>query len=168
MRLKTLAISDTHLGEETSFLSFPRGLQHLWTIFREGPAFWRPIFSNLQKGDTVAVDQLILVGDIADRTLSSTPQISAHGHRLGHNSRDTGVPRGWQRTRRKRPGPSVPANWAVGRTPSVRRIVFGSRAGAGAERRIGDYGSPMVGSGRQRKGRLRKGRGSYADLGCAL
>lgn len=41
-RLKLLAVSDTHLGEETSLLSFPRGLQHLWTTLREDPAFWKP------------------------------------------------------------------------------------------------------------------------------
>jgi len=34
MRLKLLAISDTHLGEDTSLISFPRGHQHLWTMLR--------------------------------------------------------------------------------------------------------------------------------------
>jgi metallophosphoesterase superfamily enzyme len=38
-KLKLLAISDTHLGEETSLLSFPRGLQQLWRILsRATPA----------------------------------------------------------------------------------------------------------------------------------
>lgn len=80
MRLRTLAISDTHLGEETSLLSFPRGLQHLWSTLRENPAFWEPVFPGFKEGDRVAVDELILVGDVADRTLSSTSQISAHSH----------------------------------------------------------------------------------------
>ena len=35
MRLKILAISDTHLGEETSLLSFPHGRQYLWQTLRE-------------------------------------------------------------------------------------------------------------------------------------
>lgn len=81
-RLKLLAVSDTHLGEETSLLSFPRGLQHVWTTLREDPAFWKPVFPDFEKGDKVMVDELVLVGDIPDRTLSSTSQISGHTHAL--------------------------------------------------------------------------------------
>jgi len=81
-RLKLLAVSDTHLGEETSLLSFPRGLQHVWTTLREDPAFWKPVFPDFEKGDKVMVDELVLVGDIPDRTLSSTSQISGHAHAL--------------------------------------------------------------------------------------
>ena len=81
-RLRLLAVSDTHLGEETSLLSFPRGLQHVWTTLREDPAFWKPVFPDFKKGDKVVVDELVLVGDIPDRTLSSTSQISGHSHAL--------------------------------------------------------------------------------------
>jgi hypothetical protein len=57
MDLQILAISDTHLGEDTSFLSFPRGRQHLWQVLRS---------------------TLILVGDIPDSALSSMSQTITH------------------------------------------------------------------------------------------
>jgi hypothetical protein len=83
-RLKLLAISDTHLGEETSLLSFPRGIQHVWTTLADDPDFWRPVFPDFvpdfEGGKKVEVEELVLVGDIPDRTLSSTSQISAHTH----------------------------------------------------------------------------------------
>jgi hypothetical protein len=67
MRLKVLALSDTHLGEDTSLLGFPQALQHLWEVLRKhlGGSLDQP----------VEVDELVLVGDNADRTLSSTSQI---------------------------------------------------------------------------------------------
>jgi hypothetical protein len=84
MRLKVLAISDTHLGEETSLLSFPQGLQHVWsTLVQE---FWGNLFPEFDpdpKKDPrkqVEIEELILLGDIADRTLSSTSQIYNHCH----------------------------------------------------------------------------------------
>jgi predicted MPP superfamily phosphohydrolase len=84
MRLKVLAISDTHLGEETSLLSFPQGLQHVWsTLVHE---FWGNLFPEFDpdpKKDPrkqVEIEELILLGDIADRTLSSTSQIYNHYH----------------------------------------------------------------------------------------
>jgi hypothetical protein len=71
MRLKCLAISDTHVGEPNSLLSFPRGLQELWyalrTKFNDNSV--DPIKTPLE------VDELILLGDIPDRTLSSTSEI---------------------------------------------------------------------------------------------
>jgi hypothetical protein len=83
-KLKLLAISDTHLGEETSLLSFPRGLQHLWQTLSEDEGyegFWEPVFGEgLKEGEKVEVEELVLVGDIPDRTLSSTSQISASTH----------------------------------------------------------------------------------------
>ena len=81
-RLKVLAISDTHLGEETSLLSFPRGLQHLWHIFAENQDFWKPIFGADfdPRRDRIEVEDLVLLGDVVDRSLSSTSQISAHAH----------------------------------------------------------------------------------------
>lgn len=65
MHLKFLAISDTHLGEGTSFLSFPRGLQHLW----------RTLLDNFGGGQKFQIDELILVGDIADTSLASISQV---------------------------------------------------------------------------------------------
>jgi hypothetical protein len=79
-KLKLLAISDTHLGEETSLLSFPRGLQQLWQTLARDANFWRPIFPDFDPDERVQVEDLVLVGDISDRTLSSTSQISANTH----------------------------------------------------------------------------------------
>lgn len=33
--LKILAISDTHLGEDSSLLSYPHGRQHLWEVLQD-------------------------------------------------------------------------------------------------------------------------------------
>ena len=79
-KLKLLAISDTHLGEETSLLSFPRGLQQLWRTLAKDKAFWAPIFPDFDPDKRVQVEDLVLLGDIPDRTLSSTSQISANTH----------------------------------------------------------------------------------------
>jgi len=80
-RLRLLAISDTHLGEETSLLSFPHGLQHLWSTLQK---FWGELFPGFDpEGDPreqVEIDELILVGDVPDRTLSSTSQVYNHCH----------------------------------------------------------------------------------------
>lgn len=75
MRLKFLAISDTHLGEETSILSFPHGRQHLWRVLR--PPFGSDVFDANNK-EKLEIDEMILMGDIPDRTLSSTSQIITH------------------------------------------------------------------------------------------
>lgn len=82
MRLKILAISDTHLGKGTSLLSFPCGLQWLWKTLAQDQDFWRPIFPGFdpKKEEKIQVDELVLLGDIPDRTLSSTPQISSCTH----------------------------------------------------------------------------------------
>jgi hypothetical protein len=69
MKLKLLAISDTHLGEESSLLTFPQGRQHLWQTLRS--TFGSP-------DEPIEVDKAILLGDIPDRTLSSTSQIITH------------------------------------------------------------------------------------------
>lgn len=71
MNLKYLVISDTHLGEPSSLLSFPAGLQHLWQTLRS--AFGHSAAEELDK---IHVDEVILLGDIPDRTLSSTTQIT--------------------------------------------------------------------------------------------
>ncbi|HEU5072868.1 MAG TPA: metallophosphoesterase [Polyangiaceae bacterium] len=62
---KFLAVSDTHLGEDSSILSYKPGRSHLYDALR----------NKLGDGDEFEVDELVLVGDIADRTLSSTSQI---------------------------------------------------------------------------------------------
>lgn len=77
MKLQFLAISDTHLGEDTSLLSFPHGLQRLWDALRG--AFADPGAPPSDGGDLegrICVEELILLGDIPDRTLSSTAQIT--------------------------------------------------------------------------------------------
>ena len=63
MDLKLLAISDTHLGEDTSLLDYPEGRHHLLEVLRGA------------LGHGANVGELILVGDIPDRTLSSTREI---------------------------------------------------------------------------------------------
>ena len=68
MQLKILAISDTHLGEETSLLSFPHGCHHLYVTLQK-------YFGG---GKRFNVEELILIGDITDRTLSSTSQLITH------------------------------------------------------------------------------------------
>ena len=70
MKFKILAISDTHLGEETSLLSYPIGIQHLWRVLRQ-------TFSNNPE-KKFDVEEMILVGDIPDRALASTSQIITH------------------------------------------------------------------------------------------
>ncbi len=63
MRLKYLVISDTHVGEPNSLLSFPIGLQELWYSLRTkfGQDNSAPLNTPLE------VDELILLGDIPDR-----------------------------------------------------------------------------------------------------
>jgi len=63
MKLKILAISDTHLGEETSLLSYPIGVQHLWKVLRQ-------TFSDNPE-EKFDVEEMILLGDIPDRALAS-------------------------------------------------------------------------------------------------
>jgi hypothetical protein len=65
---KLMAISDTHLGEDCSLLSFPQARWHLWKTLRQ----------KLGRGKKFSVDELVLVGDIPDRCLSSTSQIISH------------------------------------------------------------------------------------------
>lgn len=76
MRLKLMAISDTHLGEDTSLLSFPHGRQHLWKTLRDH--FGEKPDKKGDERKRFDVDEVILMGDITDRTLSSTSQIITH------------------------------------------------------------------------------------------
>ncbi len=65
MSLRFLAISDTHLGEGTSLLTFPQGRQHLLTaLYNEFG------IRNIQ--------ELILVGDAIDTALASMSQVITH------------------------------------------------------------------------------------------
>ena len=75
-RLQLLAISDTHLGEDTSLLSFPHGRQHLWKVLRQTFGTYDPANPDASRG--FEVEQMILMGDIPDRTLSSTSEIITH------------------------------------------------------------------------------------------
>jgi hypothetical protein len=68
MNLRLLAVSDTHLGEDCSLLSFPQGRRHLWEVLRD----------QFGQGGDFSVDEMILMGDIPDRNLSSTSQIITH------------------------------------------------------------------------------------------
>jgi len=64
---KLVAISDLHLGEDCSLLSFPHGRWRLWKIIREK-------MGSLDDG-RAEIEELIMVGDVPDRCLSSTAQI---------------------------------------------------------------------------------------------
>ena len=64
MRLKLLAISDTHLGEDTSVLSFPRGRQHLWETLR----------TQFGSGKKVEIEEMIADGTI---TSGMMPKVEA-------------------------------------------------------------------------------------------
>jgi len=74
MKLRFLAISDTHLGEDCSLLSFPHGRQHLWRELR------RAFSEDGDLGEPFQVDEVVLLGDILERALASTSQIITHGN----------------------------------------------------------------------------------------
>ena len=67
MNLKFLAISDTHLGEDCSLLSFRHGRQRLWRAVRGA-------FSE-DSAQPFQVEEVILVGDIGERRPASTSHI---------------------------------------------------------------------------------------------
>lgn len=56
MRLKILAVSDTHLGDKVSLLSSPRGREHLCETLRE----------QFGSDGELEIEELILVGDILE------------------------------------------------------------------------------------------------------
>lgn len=62
---EVVAISDTHLGEDSSLLSYPHGRQHLWNVLRK----------EMGCGEKFEIEELIFLGDLPDRTLSSTSQV---------------------------------------------------------------------------------------------
>ncbi len=71
---KILAISDTHLGEEASLLSHKAGRRRLYEALQ----------AQLGGGpdEKFEVEDLVLIGDIPDRTLSSTSEIMTHTYAL--------------------------------------------------------------------------------------
>ncbi len=72
MRLKFLAISDTHLGEATSMLSYEQGSRHLANVIRE----------HLGDGGRVEVERLILMGDIPERSHATPQEMLSSTHRF--------------------------------------------------------------------------------------
>lgn len=71
MRLKYLCISDTHLGEATSLVSYEQGRRHLADVIR----------THLGGGQKVEAEQLILMGDIPERSHATPEEMltSTHG-----------------------------------------------------------------------------------------
>ena len=71
MRLKYLAISDAHLGEAPSMLSYPQGREHLGEVIRV----------QLGGGERIQAEQLILLGDIPERSHATPEEMlsSTHG-----------------------------------------------------------------------------------------
>ncbi len=69
MHLKFIAISDTHLGAEHSILSYIPGVDHLWESLRAQ--------FGLSSNEVLEVDELVLLGDIVDRTVSSLNRVQA-------------------------------------------------------------------------------------------
>lgn len=71
MKLKFLAISDAHLGEASSMLTYPQGRDHLQSAISE----------HLGDGKKVETEQLILMGDIPERSHSTQGEMisSTHG-----------------------------------------------------------------------------------------
>ena len=70
MRLKYLCISDTHLGEATSIVSYKEGCRHLAEVIRV----------HLGDGEKVEVEQLILLGDIPERSHVAPDEMLASTH----------------------------------------------------------------------------------------
>lgn len=68
MSLPLVALSDTHLGEPTSVLEFPEGRARLAEALSKLVA---------QHSDDGKVEEVVLIGDIPDRTLASHAQIRA-------------------------------------------------------------------------------------------
>jgi len=54
MNIKFLAVSDTHLGEDCSLLSFPHGRQHLW---RELQRAFRLYIARISHGESLNTNQ---------------------------------------------------------------------------------------------------------------
>ncbi|MGB3635644.1 MAG: metallophosphoesterase [Rubrobacteraceae bacterium] len=70
MRLKYLAISDAHLGDATSILSYPQGRRHLCDVIR----------THLGDGEKVEAEQLILLGDIPERSHATPDEMLSATH----------------------------------------------------------------------------------------
>ncbi len=72
MRLKFLSISDAHLGEATSMLSYEQGVQHLANVIRD----------HLGDGGKVEAERLILMGDIPERSHATPEEMLSSTHRF--------------------------------------------------------------------------------------
>ena len=72
MRLKFLAISDAHLGEDTSLLSYSPGVEHVANVIRE----------HLGSGDKAEVETLLLLGDIPERSHATPERMLETTHRF--------------------------------------------------------------------------------------
>lgn len=70
MRLKYLVISDAHLGDATSILSYPEGRRHLGEVIR----------THLGCGERVEAEQLILLGDIPERSHATPDEMLTATH----------------------------------------------------------------------------------------
>ncbi|MGB3683392.1 MAG: metallophosphoesterase [Rubrobacteraceae bacterium] len=70
MRLKFLCISDAHLGESTSMLTYAEGRRHLADVLRD----------HLGDGGKVETDRLILLGDIPERSHATPEEMLASTH----------------------------------------------------------------------------------------
>lgn len=70
LRLKFLAISDTHLGEKTSLLSYTQGQRHVANVIQD----------HLGDGGRVEVDTLLLMGDIPERSHATPPVMLESTH----------------------------------------------------------------------------------------
>ena len=68
MRLKMLAISDTHLGDKVSLLSSSLGRRHLRETLREHLGF----------DGELEIEELILVGDVFERAWSPAPKAASY------------------------------------------------------------------------------------------
>jgi len=76
MELRFLVISDMHLGENTSLLTFPQGRKHLKDIL-------------VAKFGNEKIDELILVGDAVDTSLASLSQVITHASIFIHTLRSS-------------------------------------------------------------------------------
>lgn len=70
MRLKYLAISDAHLGDATSMLSYAEGCRHLREVIR----------THLGAGEQVETEQLLLLGDIPERSHATLDEMMSSTH----------------------------------------------------------------------------------------
>lgn len=74
MKIKLMAISDTHLGEPTSLLSYAEARWHLIRDIRRQ--------FGVASGKKLQIEELVLVGDIVDSCLASSDQCGVNARIL--------------------------------------------------------------------------------------